>query len=401
MPGTAHDLEAAPGEEQEVTKIELFFDLIYVFAISQLSEHLLENLTWRGALETLVMSLTVFGVWATTTYESTMVLARRRTARYLLLGVMVLGLVMNASITGAFEHSPWMFVAPLLAIQIGRPLLMRRSDASPAMRLRRVKMVVWALVSAVPWVVGALVDEHGRLPWWAAAAAIDLLGMQLWHPVLRPPAPGTPASGRGETDRDGIDLPHQLERCQLFLIICLGEAILTTGSAIIRGLDKPVVVAAGVASLLVIICIWALFFGPASEEEGIMTPVAADPRGDNPAPIVVLATFGQQVLVLGMVAFAVGAEVVVSAPTATVEPAAVAALFDGVIICVTAYWYFLVRSTGRRMWVSLAVCDAVLVGAAVVSAFVGLPGIAVMGLLVVVTVCTAWGFNREARRPAR
>ena len=132
-----------------------------------------------------------------------------------------------------------------------------------------------------------------------------------------------------------------------------------------------------------------------------MTPVAADPRGDNPAPIVVLATFGQQVLVLGMVAFAVGAEVVVSAPTETVSPAAVAALFDGVIICVTAYWYFLVRSTGRRMWVSLAVCDAVLVGAAVVSAFVGLPGIAVMGLLVVVTVCTAWGFNREARRPAR
>ena len=34
------------------------------------------------------------------------------------------------------------------------------------------------------------------------------------------------------------------------------------------------------------------YFGPASEEEGIMTPVAADPRGDNPAPIVVLATFG-------------------------------------------------------------------------------------------------------------
>ena len=53
MHRTAHDLEAAPGEEQEVTKIELFFDLIYVFAISQLSEYLLENLTWRGALETL------------------------------------------------------------------------------------------------------------------------------------------------------------------------------------------------------------------------------------------------------------------------------------------------------------------------------------------------------------
>ena len=116
-------------------------------------------------LETLVMSLTVFGVWATTTYESTMVLARRRTARYLLLGVMVLGLIMNASITGAFEHSPWVFVAPLLAIQIGRPLLTRRVDVLPAMRLHRINMVVWSLVSAVPWAAGALADEHGRLVW--------------------------------------------------------------------------------------------------------------------------------------------------------------------------------------------------------------------------------------------
>lgn len=264
MPGTVHDLEAAPGEEQEVTKLELFFDLIYVFAISQLSEHLLENLTWRGALETLVMSLTVFGVWATTTYESTMVLARRRTARYLLLGVMVLGLIMNASITGAFEHSPWMFAAPLLAIQIGRPLLTRRVDVLPAMRLHRINMVVWALVSAVPWVVGALADEHSRLLWWAAAAAIDLLGMRLRHPV-----PGLPVPGRDEID---FDLSHQIERCQLFLIICLGEAILTTGNAIIHGLDEPLVVAAGVASLLVIIGVWGLFFGPANEEHVLAPP---------------------------------------------------------------------------------------------------------------------------------
>jgi len=290
MPSTDHDLEVAPGEEQDVTKLELFFDLIYVFAVSQLSEHLLDNLTWRGALETLVMSLTVFGVWATTTYESTMVLSRRRTARYLLMGVMVIGLIMNASITRAFEHSPWMFVAPLLAIQIGRPLLTRRVDVLPAMRLHRINMVVWAAVSAVPWVVGALADEHNRLIWWAAAA-IDLLGMRLRHPV-----PGLPVPGRDEID---FDLPHQIERCQLFLIICLGEAILTTGSAIIHGLDEPLVVVTGVASLLVIIGVWGLFFGPANEEH-VLAPMASESHGDDPAPnvsLAILATNGQQVLV--------------------------------------------------------------------------------------------------------
>jgi bacterial low temperature requirement A protein (ltrA) len=395
MPSTDHDLEVAPGEEQDVTKLELFFDLIYVFAVSQLSEHLLDNLTWRGALETLVMSLTVFGVWATTTYESTMVLSRRRTARYLLMGVMVIGLIMNASITRAFEHSPWMFVAPLLAIQIGRPLLTRRVDVLPAMRLHRINMVVWAAVSAVPWVVGALVDEHSRLVWWAAAAAIDLLGMRLRHPV-----PGLPVPGRDEID---FDLPHQIERCQLFLIICLGEAILTTGNAIIHGLDEPLVVAAGVTSLLVIIGVWALFFGPANEDH-VLAPMTSEAHSDDPAAnvsLAVLATNGQQVLVLGMVAFAVGAELVVAGPAEPVAPEAVMALFGGIIICVTAFWFFLMRSTDRSMWVSLAVCDAVLICAAAVSVLAGLPGIAVIGLLVVVTVSTAWGFNREARLLAR
>ena len=395
MPGTAHDLEAAPGEEQEVTKIELFFDLIYVFAISQLSEHLLENLTWRGALETLVMSLTVFGVWATTTYESTMVLARRRTARYLLLGVMVLGLVMNASITGAFEHSPWMFVAPLLAIQIGRPLLTRRVDVSAAMRLHRVNMVVWSLASAVPWVVGALAGEHGRLIWWAVAAAIDLLGMRLRHPV-----PGLPVPGRDEID---FDLPHQIERCQLFFIICLGEAVLTTGNAVIRGLDEPVVVAAGVASMLVIICIWALFFGPANEER-VVAPLAALRQERDPAAslsLAILTTNGQQVLVLGMVAFAVGAEVVVDEPAEPAGTAAVLALFGGIIICVTALWLFLARATGRRAWVSLAVSDTVLVGLALVSALAGQPRMGVIRLLQGAGAATGRGVAPEPRRLAR
>ena len=101
------------------------------------------------------------------------------------------------------------------------------------------------------------------------------------------------------------------------------------------------------------------------------------------------------------VAFAVGAELVVTGPAEPVALEAVMALFGGIIICVTAFWFFLMRSTDRSMWVSLAVCDAVLICAAAVSVLAGLPGIAVIGLLVVVTVSTAWGFNREARLLAR
>jgi low temperature requirement protein LtrA len=53
-----------PNDEYEVTPIELFFDLMFVFAVSQLSHHWLEHMTWRGAAETVVLLLPGLGVWS-------------------------------------------------------------------------------------------------------------------------------------------------------------------------------------------------------------------------------------------------------------------------------------------------------------------------------------------------
>ena len=58
-------------EEREVSPLELSYDLVFVFAVSQLSEHLLDDLTWRGAAETLVLLCAVFTVWLLTTFEAT------------------------------------------------------------------------------------------------------------------------------------------------------------------------------------------------------------------------------------------------------------------------------------------------------------------------------------------
>lgn len=195
-------------------------------------------------------------------------------------------------------------------------------------------------------------------------------------------------------------MPHQVERCRLFFIICLGEAILTTGNAIIHGLDKPVVVVAGVASMLVIICIWALFFGPAIEKRVVTPMVSVGEDGESAAnpSLAIRATNGQQVLVLGMVAFAVGAEVVVGEPVEPVSVAALLALFGGIITCVAALSIFLTHATGRRLWISMVASEAALVGLAVGSAVAGLPGIVVIGLLLGVSAATVWGFSRETRR---
>src|SRR4051794_7235878 len=93
----------APGQRYEVTPLELFFDLVFVFAVSQLSHHLLTHLSWWGAVETLVLLRAVFGAWFITSWSATIVPVHQSRTRGLLLTVMLLGLFMNAAVTRAFS----------------------------------------------------------------------------------------------------------------------------------------------------------------------------------------------------------------------------------------------------------------------------------------------------------
>ena len=111
-------------QREAVSPLELFFDLVFVFAVSQLSHHLLDHLSWRGAAETLVLLIAVFGIWSGTSFEATLLHITRSHARWLLLAVMLAGLFMNAAIADAFETGGWAFVIPLLVIQAGRSILM-------------------------------------------------------------------------------------------------------------------------------------------------------------------------------------------------------------------------------------------------------------------------------------
>jgi low temperature requirement protein LtrA len=100
-----HSIHAITERKYEVTPLELFFDLVFAFAVSQLSEHLLIHLSWRGAAETLVMLLAVFAAWFTTSWSATMIRADESRTRWLVLSVMLLGLFINASVTRAFTTS--------------------------------------------------------------------------------------------------------------------------------------------------------------------------------------------------------------------------------------------------------------------------------------------------------
>src|SRR3712207_9112146 len=88
-------LRARNGGEQPVTPLELFFDLVYVFAVTQLSHRLLEHLSVRGVLETSMLLLTVWGVWIYTAWFTNWFDPDRLAVRLVLVAVMLASLLMS------------------------------------------------------------------------------------------------------------------------------------------------------------------------------------------------------------------------------------------------------------------------------------------------------------------
>ena len=168
-----------------------------------------------------------------------------------MLAVMLLGLFMNSSLSRAWEDGAWWFVAPFLISQLGHGIVTTISAPTRMLREHYVIMLGWIVASAPLWLIGAA-EETTRLWWWSAAAVIDLIGTWFAHPV----------PGRVLHSRDvAFDADHMIERCRLFLIIALGETVLTTGTALAQAPFGFLTAVTGSLSLLSIVSLWILYFG--------------------------------------------------------------------------------------------------------------------------------------------
>ncbi|MFE6850183.1 low temperature requirement protein A [Streptomyces sp. NPDC057674] len=366
---------------REVSPLELFYDLVFVFAVSQLSHQLLEHLTGRGVAETAVLLVAVFGTWAYTSYEATLLDVHRDVTRWMIVVVMGLGLFMNAAIPGAFADRAWAFVIPLLAILFLAGSVTALAGRTDALREHFRRTLIWMALSAPLWIAGAAVGSGPRLWWWAAAALIDLTGTWLAHPL-----PGRTLSGR----ELAFDAEHMLERLRLFFIILLGETVLTTGRAMSEApVDVPSVLAtAGVFTALV--CLWAAYFG--GGEDLITDSVTHSP---DPVRSVRLGVNSAYLVLAALVALAVGSELVIAHPTGHGSTTLALLLFGGpALYLATTAWFF--GTTAGGAWKERLVAAVTL--AAVGLAAVHLPPLASLALLDLVLVATAAVLTRAHRR---
>ena len=214
----------APGAERVVTPLELFFDLVYVFAIGQLSHHLLEHVDLRTGAETAIMTLAVFYAWYMVAWGANWLDPDRPPVRLLLVGLMFASLLMSAAIPGAFDGRAWLFVTGYLLIQIGRSLFLIIALRGRALGRHFVNDLVWELGAGALWVAGAIADADARLVLWGLAVAATYTGVASLHWL--------PGRGRAiDLAHTEIAGGHLIERFRLFFIIVLGETVLVTGNS--------------------------------------------------------------------------------------------------------------------------------------------------------------------------
>src|SRR3954468_7534462 len=213
------------GEEQHATALELFYDLVFVFAITQVSHLLLDDLTWRGAGRAALVLLVTWWAWNYTTWVTNELDPDSSVVRGVLIALMLASLLMAVAIPEAFGAHGLLFAASYVAIQVGRHTFLTFAAASAGTieRLRAGRILVWFVAAGVLWIAGGLAEGRARPLVWLAALAIDYAAPAVTYRVpFRPPLSMT--SWQVETS-------HFAERFQLFVIIALGESIVLTGAA--------------------------------------------------------------------------------------------------------------------------------------------------------------------------
>lgn len=338
---------------REVTPLELFFDLVYVFAIGQLSHRLLAHPTWTGAAQALVLYLAVFAAWAYTTWAVTLVPAENPRTRRMLLVVMLLGLFMNAAIPRAFDDAGWVFVVTFLLIHLGRTAWLLTVGLDRVNQEHFVRVLIWFAGAAPLWIAGATTDGGTRLAWWAAAVVIELAGTWTAHPL-----PGRRLDSSGLGFAGG----HVLERGRLFVIIALGETVMTTGTALTAAPYAPMTLLTGCVALTGTIALFWLFF---NRSERVVRHFE---RTDYPVRAGRSGVYNLMASVAALIAAAVADERVIAHPAEHAGIATNLLLFGGPAVFIATQTWHGAALFDDLHWSRLVALSALVIGCAAATA---------------------------------
>ncbi|RXH17344.1 low temperature requirement protein A [Bradyrhizobium guangzhouense] len=294
-----------PNQPSRVTNAELFFDLVFVFAVTQVSHTLLNHFTPSGALEVTLLFLAVWWVWVYTAWVTNWLNPDLTPVRILIFLMMLGGLVLSTTIPTAFDGRGLWFAIAYAAMQVGRTAfwLFATPRHRTAVRHNAIRILVWLCGSAVFWILGGLAHGEAKLWFWSAALGIEYVSpaVRFWVPKL----------GFSSVEAWAVEGGHMAERCAGFIIIALGEAVVVNGATFAELTWSADNILAFVACLVGSIAMWWVYFHKGAEAGSEVISKAAES-----GRVARLAyTYLHMPIVAGIILTAVSDELVLKHPT--------------------------------------------------------------------------------------
>lgn len=311
-----------PNQHARVTYAELLFDLVFVFAVTQISHTLLGRFTPLGVMQTTLLFLAVWWVWVYTSWITNWLNPELTPVRVLLFLLMLGGLVLSTSIPKAFELRGLWFAIAYASMQVGRTLFWLASipPARTMGRMNAIRILVWLSVSAVFWIAGGLAQGHARLALWSVALTIEYISpaVRFWIPVYG-------ASAVAEWVVEG---GHMAERCAGFIIIALGESIVVTGATFADLAWTLETVTAFVSAFIGALAMWWIYFHKGAEAGSELIS-----RSSEPGRLARLAyTYLHMPIVAGIILAAVANDLVLTHPADHSDPRTVVSAIGGPLL---------------------------------------------------------------------
>ncbi|WP_433126493.1 low temperature requirement protein A [Micromonospora sp. CA-240977] len=304
-----------PGLERPAF-LELFFDLVYIFALVTLATVLAGNLSWTGLAETLVLLLGFTMIWALTVWGADSINLTRPSGQGQFIWVAAASLLLAALAADAYGDRGLLFATTYVVIHLSASAYYVLVVSTGKPPRRSIRIQIWEAIAGVGWIGGALVGGSGQLAIWGLAVVVEYSAAVFGWPV--------PRLGRSRARDWRLVGARVAERYRQFVIVALGVSIFVTGTTFSTGEYTLARAWALLVVFTTIVLMWRIYIYRAGE---LLTDAIA--RSTNPALLTQSAAATHLIMVAGIVGAAVTSHLVVSRPLGETPPSWAAVIFGG------------------------------------------------------------------------
>jgi low temperature requirement protein LtrA len=237
-------------DDQKVTFVELFFDLVFVFCVTQVTALLHGHVDLHSAGSTILVFWLVWWAWTQFTWALNAANTDHPFVQVITLLATAVAFLLAVGIPGALGDTALWFAVPYVALRVVGLLLyywVARND--PAQR-RAVRIFgALSVAGLLSVLAGGLLGGNALYWCWGAAIALDL----------------TAAGIGGQQEGWNLHPAHFAERHSLIVIIALGEALIVAAAGLVEAARTPTVIATGVLAVAVTCGLWWSYFGHARQ----------------------------------------------------------------------------------------------------------------------------------------